>query len=462
MKLFSSVYRRTCAVSIIAMLPLSALADLAPQSVPVGTQINYVGVFHDSSQPPFDEDVTFLFTSATTFTLLDSTVTASGTCAYSKTSANTGSITYQFTEIDTVDSYTYNESGTIQITFSSAGAGSYTDAGSNNGSESGVPFSGTFTANGNFSYIAAGVTITAVTTPNLCNGLNTFISTDTITLQATISPATSGVAVNWMVVPLGDISSETIGWPQNETNYTIDGVSTFSFSPSSNNTFDIDRNSFWTQGGETANKPIEFDIIAECVIGGITTQSKLSTTSLGILQQDDIDTLRQEYVDYQEATIPCRSGVVSTQQTQDGQNLNNGNYNNIQLSVNLSANYTTILNAYRGSTYMVNGQSYTVPMNAPLVITSGFRSPQHNTAIGSVHPNSKHCYGRALDLKPKAIYLPINGGRIRLGRDTFWFPALQAAAGVVATDPSHQPIAETGCCPVLLGTSTEDHIHVQW
>ena len=55
------------------------------------------------------------------------------------------------------------------------------------------------------------------------------------------------------------------------------------------------------------------------------------------------------------------------------------------------------------------GQTNAGAADAQLVVSSGYRSPQSNKAIGSVHPESLHTRGRALDLEPMPVTVIVGG-----------------------------------------------------
>lgn len=284
----------------------------------------------------------------------------------------------------------------------------------------------------------------------------TFITTDEITLRAS---APAGTQIKWTVEGRGAAAGIT-GFPTNVvTTADQNGVATFRFTPSNNQALVNDRRTRWTRGSTTANPAISFEVTAKATIAGVESMVRLSNTTLGPLTQDETDRLRQEYLDYN-IPVPTRDEVVRSL----GAGFNQGNYG-VQLSVGLPNRYNAILAAYRGSrvTATINGQQYTttIPNNAVLSISSGYRNPQRNKAIGSMFPDSKHTRGRALDLVPGAVQVQItvNGQRrtVTLNLHKTLYPALQVAA---ATQGS--AIAEQGATQVPVGDTRENHIHVQW
>lgn len=126
----------------------------------------------------------------------------------------------------------------------------------------------------------------------------TFIATDTITLQATLGDHAPGVDVAWTVIG-NEAAANLAGFPAGAVRPTdSSGVSTFSFSPAANPSLVDDRHRNWTGGSRTANPPISFEVVASVQIDGSTHESRLSSTDLGPLEQDETDRLRQEYYDY--------------------------------------------------------------------------------------------------------------------------------------------------------------------
>lgn len=299
----------------------------------------------------------------------------------------------------------------------------------------------------------------------------TFIATDTITLKAKLSNGAAGIPVKWTVEGRGAASDITTGFPTQEVHTTDgSGVSTFSFTPSGNPAFVNNRCTEWVRGSKQANTPISFAITAQAVMpDGTVRNTSLAASGLGPLAQDDTDRLRQEYYDY-DIEVPGRSEVVaSLGAAVNGADYGQGPYG-VQLSVDLPGHRDSVLAAYRGRQVMVNvtfnGQlisvPVTIPANAPVSVSSGYRNPQYNKASKSKYTKSKHIRGRALDLVPRAIsviaQLP-NGQtqKVMLSLHGTLYPALLAAAKTVGT-----AITEQGAIWVPVGDTRENHVHVQW
>ncbi len=288
---------------------------------------------------------------------------------------------------------------------------------------------------------------------------SSFITTDSIELGASVTGVPSGTQVFWTVQGSG-AAADVSGFPTNVVTTTdADGVATFRFTPSDNQALVTNRRTVWSQGSDKQNPAICFQVIASMNVNGKRFESRLSDTNLGDLKQDETDCLRQEYYDY-DIPVPARSEVVPSL----GLGYNAGNYG-VQLSVGLDARYNAILAAYRGRqvTVTIAGQRYntSIPDNAPVTISSGYRNPQRNRYVGSRIPESRHTRGSALDLVPSLVQviIMVNGSsrRVTLPLHEVLYPALQAAASTQGI-----AIAEQGARQVPVGDLRENHIHVGW
>lgn len=307
--------------------------------------------------------------------------------------------------------------------------------------------------------------IIAVQTPATASGnQHTFISTDPITLKASVGAARAGIPVDWTIRSLNGASPALLDTETISTG--SDGISTLTLTPSETDGFVSFRKANFTTGSHTPNPPLAFDVTVQAQ----GQQATLSQSGLGTLMQDDTDILRQEYVDYgtiyQGASFtPQRSDVVSSL----GKGYNGGNYG-VQLSKGLDATFQAIQQAYQGSTITFDGVTATLPATAAVSINSGFRNPQRNKIVGSQYPKTSiHMFGGALDLKPVPTWVLIDGKRQWPDIHKVLYPALQQAAATQG-----RAFAENGATPVPLGSNgsltnssgkpvpVEDHIHVQW
>jgi hypothetical protein len=300
----------------------------------------------------------------------------------------------------------------------------------------------------------------------------TFIISDQIILKAKVERVPAGTEVRWSVFGFDAANRIDKYLPKNISTKTNQlGEVEFRFTPSMTKELVNDRKRF-TLGGNSpvTNPPISFEIKAVVTYKGVENQALLSQ-SLGVLTQDEIDTLRQEYFDYKthvdkRITIPARKEFVKTlAPAYAGARFNTGNYN-YQLSDGLDKRFANILASYRGRavTTIYNGREYStqIPSDAKIFINSAYRNPQRNRDVGSKHPNSRHVFGAALDLKPSSVVtakIIVDGKQktVQLSLHGTVYPALAAAAATQGT-----AIAENGSGEVKLGDPKEDHIHVQW
>jgi hypothetical protein len=175
------------------------------------------------------------------------------------------------------------------------------------------------------------------------------------------------------------------------------------------------------------------------------------------LEQDETDRIRQEYVDYH-VTVPDRSIVVSPSIA----GYNTGNYTLI-VDGGMDAKLTATTAEFARLTQAAaapaagtpppaagGGSGAPPPAPAPVPVpaihvTSGYRNPQRNKAVGSEFPNSYHVRGKALDLGvagPNA---------------TLW-ARLRAAGATAAASSS----CEDGPTNVACSNANVDHVHIQW
>ncbi|MCB1126476.1 MAG: hypothetical protein KDM81_08280 [Verrucomicrobiae bacterium] len=309
------------------------------------------------------------------------------------------------------------------------------------------------------------VTILSIETPTQSGGLYSFVPTDTITVTAQIRPATEGVPINWKVHGLGPAAG--IQFPNKRVRTDASGQSVYSFSPAAYISFDFNRTNHdvpsakWTTGSRVPNPPIAFDISA--LDDSVEPPLEAKSSSVGRIEQDETDTLREEYFDFQ-GEIPPRSEIVPSL----GPDYNKGNYT-VQRNFQMQERYRKILQAFRSSTITLDGQAVAIPANARVTV-GGFRCPRLNVAVGSRFPvTSYHTRGRALDLVPVVGPVWVNGKRRQLTTAEIHsqvYPALLQAAktqGRAITEDGAQPVPK-GCfgCSLAGRIYTEDHVHVEW
>jgi hypothetical protein len=299
--------------------------------------------------------------------------------------------------------------------------------------------------------------ITSVQTPFKANNLNTFISTDSITLKATLTPPEADAKVKWTVRGLtGGVISE--GLPSQEIHSTdSQGVSTFTYTPGTG-AFRILREYLWTGGSLKANPPIAFEVTAELERDGVTLRSRLTeeVSALGKLEQDELDILRQEYVDYK------MSGPARGQCQAVASFANTGNYAHGWNLEQLESQYEAILDKYRRTTIILNGNNVALPLSAQVLVTLGYINPQKDKAIGRCNNDNiipdAHLRGRALDLVPGPLQVEIGQRRTWLDRYHDSFPHLVEAGKAL----SALTLLRTGCNTVTPGNLAGNHVHVEF
>jgi hypothetical protein len=185
----------------------------------------------------------------------------------------------------------------------------------------------------------------------------------------------------------------------------------------------------------------------------MTPQGAAAETLTVEFEQDEHSILRQEYLDFG-ATPPARADI----EAHDG-DFNVGNYSLVLNLTVMQTRFNNTMGNYRGRTVRVNGQNVAIPQTATVTISSGYRNPRRNVAAGSQFPvGSRHVWGRALDLVPDTpVTVRVGNQDVTLGVHRHLYPALQAAAATQGT-----AIAEDGPIQVPLGSTREDHIHLQW
>ena len=92
-------------------------------------------------------------------------------------------------------------------------------------------------------------------------------------------------------------------------------------------------------------------------------------------------------------------------------------------------------------------------MDLSRFVTSAFRNPQRNRAIGSRALNSRHTRGRALDIDPRALQVP--------GKDSRQLMCVVEAAGDRIVGERNS-FTERGAATFLTcNDAAADHVHIQ-
>lgn len=267
-------------------------------------------------------------------------------------------------------------------------------------------------------------------------------------------------------------------------------------------------------GSRDPNPPLEYEVLGALDLGdGRRLEVKLPPSSF--LRQDETDTLRQEYVDYDTDFQPTLANVRVPGNT----TLNRGNYTLIaeetpgdldRLLQDVDAELNKLLKddvqvvpvgtATTSPATVVVSPGPSVLMLGPLgdtnpsgddvcsglrvgglcagsilagpnrradttannrfatvsiepFITSAFRNPQRNRFIGSGSINSRHTRGRALDLDPRSMVVP--------GRDARQMMCLVELAGIRVVG-EEDSFTENGPVTFLdCNDPAADHVHIQ-
>jgi len=241
-------------------------------------------------------------------------------------------------------------------------------------------------------------------------GCSSFVSSDSPTFQAAIPGVTlakSGWSnlVSWEVKERSPISGS--GTPSQ-----LPHSPRFAFRPQPANRP--------TGGSTVRNPPLQYTVSATLE----------GTPQYFILIQDDVDLLRQEYIDHNENVVPSRADCCA--RPIDG-SFNVGNYN------------WAVDGGMQGALDKV-ALEFRKDSRPTLRVLSGFRSPQRNKAVGDVRPNNKHVLGRALDLAPEPAshdsLTALYDACIRAGFHTF------CESGPGTEVPNGSPDAK--------------HVHIDW
>jgi hypothetical protein len=239
------------------------------------------------------------------------------------------------------------------------------------------------------------------------DAVNSFVSTDTISLHVELSAAISPDLANttsWKVIGMSLDSGN--GMPSQ----LLDSR-TFSFKPNPMNRP--------TTGSRQPNDPIKYDVEA-------TIQGNIAKFSL---VQDERDIIRQEYIDFGAPQIPSRDNLITPANT----SLNTGNY-------------TLILDEGMLAVLKDVTQRYNRLNTGMISISSAYRNPRRNIEVGSLHPiTSKHVWGSALDL----VVSPANAST--------WQHLHQAGS-----EGGYTSICQSGNQNVDCSDPTVDHVVIQW
>jgi hypothetical protein len=266
-------------------------------------------------------------------------------------------------------------------------------------------------------------------------------------------------------------------------------------------------------GSRQPNPPLEYEVVATATVEGKTLEARLPPTTF--IRQDEPDIVRQEYADYgtlfrpslTQVSVP-RSALLNTgnyafiveedegglqellTQVQSevdrilGDDVQEKQVGTRRLrpdTVVVSPGPAVLEAGPLGDTNpqgddvcggpVVNGacagpilagrngiaetraNNRKARVEVSRLVTSAFRNPQRNRAIGSQALNSRHTRGRALDLDPRALSVP--------GKDARQLMCILEAAGDRVVGEGNS-FTERGAATFLdCNDVTADHVHIQ-
>jgi hypothetical protein len=232
-----------------------------------------------------------------------------------------------------------------------------------------------------------GITVTVVLTIHLAiviqrmdSDTSSFITTDAPEFTVVVkAPGYDPSTANWSVqADQADPANPNTG-PPSPAN--ANGTSYFTFDPQSPSDNPI-------TGSDVPNDPLQYKL--QVTVGNLVATSELT--------QDEIDIIRQEYVDYSDQhPLPAFATGIPGHDSFAWASapLNEGNYNYV-LDDGLQYHINTVT------------QQFNQVAQGGVAISSGYRNPQKNVQVyvdagrlaHCTWINSRHVWGRAVDLAP--------------------------------------------------------------
>jgi hypothetical protein len=255
--------------------------------------------------------------------------------------------------------------------------------------------------------------------------LPTFVAPlDPVVVRVRVTPPGLANAVRWQVQPLAPTADVTLDRSEGRE-LVFHGVS---------------RNA--SGGSRSANPALGYRVTANLDGQGAVQASSLVT-------QDEVDVLRQEYVDYGTAFRPDRKHLGALKHPA----LNTGNYDVVaEEEVGTLDALLERVNAEVNRMLAERRMSATFQFED--CVTSGFRNPQRNRAVGSVAMNSRHVRGRAIDCDPR--------GALVAGISAQDMMCLVETAGRAAVGNSGRAFTERGAAVFLdCESPAADHVHIE-
>ena len=197
-------------------------------------------------------------------------------------------------------------------------------------------------------------------------------SEDVIQLAATVTPSSLQAAVAWQVVDAPSDSGSTIP-PQ-----SVPSGANSSFTiPISNRS-----QSRWPRVHASANADSLKKALSLQITATVSAQGQVVTSQPVTIRQNEIDTMREEYLEFGQDSVPSLSTIGRLGDA----NRNSGDYT-VWVSSSLLLQKMPVMQSLAQAAF---GQ--------PITVTSGYRNPVHHLVhVRATAVNSVHLFGGATD-----------------------------------------------------------------
>jgi hypothetical protein len=321
---------------------------------------------------------------------------------------------------------------------------------------------------------------------------------EAITVRARLTGAPRGTEarIRWTVTPVGMHTGPATPATQEGKELTFRGTSAQA-----------------RDGNRKPNPPLEYEVLATVTVDGQKMEARLPPSTF--IRQDELDTLRQEYADFGtrfqpaliNVSVPGRARfntgnytVIVEETAGDLDKLLREVETEVNRILNDDVQEQRVGTARLRPDQVVVSAGPSLPNVGPLgdtepqgddvcaglrvsggcagpihagpngiaetrannrgvrvalesLVTSAFRNPQRNRAIGSVALNSRHTRGRALDIDPRPMRVP--------GKDARQLMCVIEVAGVRRVGEANS-FTERGAATFLdCNDPVADHVHIQ-
>jgi hypothetical protein len=319
-----------------------------------------------------------------------------------------------------------------------------------------------------------------------------------ITVRARLTGAPRGMEerILWTISPVGPHTGPAVPATHEGKEFTFRGSSALG-----------------RDGNRKPNPPLEYEVLASVTVDGQTLEARLPPTTF--IRQDELDTLRQEYADFgtsfqptlAHVSIPGRARLntgnytviveesaggleklLKDVETEMNRILNDDVQEKKVGTVGLRPNQVVVspgpslpnvgplgdtepegddvcigprvngscagpIHAGRNGIAETRANNRRVRVALEPFVTSAFRNPQRNRAIGSLALNSRHTRGRALDIDPRPMKV--------VGKDARQLMCIIETAGARIVSEKNS-FTERGAATFLdCNDPVADHVHIQ-